>query len=262
VDETCKNTARSLPHIGIGFTPLTSERIFSSGNERSPISFVTSGVTDAGYMINKEDKFHMIVDLMNTSNEDKKAYLTITYDYVMGHPKGWSDVKMIWFDVDNCNTSDVKPPTQTGNFTVDWTYVPDFSGEVINTVGHLHDGGQRLTVSKNGRQVCDSVASYGGSPEFKNSGKQVGGHSHKRREVSRRDGAPKAATEHISFMTMCEKNSFLDKKMNKGEQWSIKAYYDYKQNAGVLHDNAAQDDVMGIALMYVKVPRKNVAKTA
>jgi hypothetical protein len=134
-DTTCKNAPRSLPHIGVGLTPKNSERIFSSGNERSPISFVTSGVTDAGYMVNKEDKFYMVVDLMNTSNEDKKAYLTITYDYVEGHPAGWSDVKMVWFDVDNCATSDVKPPTQTGSFTVDYTWISDFDGQVINNVG-------------------------------------------------------------------------------------------------------------------------------
>jgi hypothetical protein len=63
-------------------------------------------------------------------------------------------------------------------------------------------------------------------------------------------------------MTVCDKDKFLDKSIKSGEKWSIKAYYNYQQNAGVLHADSAQDDVMGIALMYVKVPRRNLTKTA
>jgi hypothetical protein len=55
-------------------------------------------------MINKEDKFHLIMDLMNANMEDAVLYFTLTYDYVEGHPSGWKSLKPVWFDVANCGT--------------------------------------------------------------------------------------------------------------------------------------------------------------
>lgn len=74
--------------------------------------------------------------------DDKVVYLTMTYDILDGPlPKGWRDIKTVWFDANQCGTSEVNPPQQSGKFTVtssSWT--PNFDGEVLGMGGHLHDG--------------------------------------------------------------------------------------------------------------------------
>jgi hypothetical protein len=55
-------------------------------------------------MLNNDDKFHLIMELMNANMEDAVLYFTITYDYVEGHPAGWKNLKPVWFDVANCGT--------------------------------------------------------------------------------------------------------------------------------------------------------------
>jgi hypothetical protein len=71
-DPTCIQEPTSLPHFGVGTKPSESERSFSSGNERTPLSLVgrkefLSG-EKLGYHLRKEDHYRFIVDLMNVSN--------------------------------------------------------------------------------------------------------------------------------------------------------------------------------------------------
>jgi hypothetical protein len=94
----------NLPHIGVGTTARNSERFGSAGNERTPLSSPQRGAPKAGYMVDKEDKFHMIMDLMNENLEDAVLYFTITYGYVDGHPSGWNSIRPAWLDVANCGT--------------------------------------------------------------------------------------------------------------------------------------------------------------
>jgi hypothetical protein len=51
--------------------------------------------------------------------EDKTVYLTMTYDLIDGPlPAGWRDVKPVWFDANQCGTSEVSPPKQSGKFVI------------------------------------------------------------------------------------------------------------------------------------------------
>jgi hypothetical protein len=58
----------------VGGTPQNSERLFSSGNERTPAILPSWGYENVGYKLHKEDKFAAIVDLMN-----ENMYLTFCY---------------------------------------------------------------------------------------------------------------------------------------------------------------------------------------
>jgi hypothetical protein len=56
---------------------------------------------------------------MNMNMEDKTVYLTMTYELLEGAlPKGWKDIKPVWFDAAQCGTSEVSPPQQSGKFVV------------------------------------------------------------------------------------------------------------------------------------------------
>jgi hypothetical protein len=109
VDATCGDRDISLPHATIGATPRNSERLFASGNERSPAIFPDWGVKDAGYKLKQGDKLAALVELMNQTPEDQTVYLTMTYDYVQGHPFK-DEIKLLWFDVRQCGSSEVNPP--------------------------------------------------------------------------------------------------------------------------------------------------------
>lgn len=112
-DPTCASLDISLPHITVGGTSRNSERIFASGNERSRGVFSEWGVNDVGYKLKKADKFSALVELMNQTPEDKTVYMTMTYEVVPGHPFK-DDVKIVWFDVRQCGTSEVNPPKGQG----------------------------------------------------------------------------------------------------------------------------------------------------
>jgi hypothetical protein len=43
--------------------------------------------------------------------------------------------------------------------------------------------------------------------------------------------------------------------MGPGQKWTIRAYYDYQKNDGVVHSGGKQDHVMAIVIVYVEVPR-------
>lgn len=91
-----------------------------------------------------------------------------------------------------------------------------------------------------GKVVCDSDATYGGSPEYI----QAAPMGHKESAVS-----------HISKMKVCMNESFALKKLVKGQVWTLKALYDYDKVKGMLHDDGKQSTIMGIAIMYVRVAK-------
>jgi len=241
-DATCQDFPVSAPHMIVGSTAQGSERIFSSGNERTPAIMPDWEEKNVGYKLKKADKFAMIVDLMNENMQDKVVYLTITFDLVPGLPADYDDMRPVWFDVAQCLTSEWPPPYNSGNYTVPskiWT--ADFDGDIISAGGHLHDGGQRVILEVDGKLACNSEASYGGSPEY----------------VQQKAMHTGSATEHISKMTLCVKDKFKVKKLVKGQQWKLRAEYDYNKNKGMMHGDGKQSTVMGIAIMFVRV--KNAA---
>lgn len=254
--------AASVPHYTIGATAQTSERIFASGNERTVGLLPEWGVKDAGYKLKSTDTFAALVELMNMNQADKLVFLTMTYDIVPNHPFK-DDIKIVWFDVRQCGTSEVNPPkgksafaspcissiadsSPADQFVLDYTWTAAYDGEVVGAIGHLHDGGDKTQLLVDGKLTCDNGASYGGKPEFVNApmdGAMAGGHSHG------------GATKHISDMTICHGKSVPYPHMRKGQKWQLKAFYDFDKNPGMKHENGAWDEVMGIEIMFVR--RKN-----
>jgi len=94
--------------------------------------------------------------------------------------------------------------------------------------------------------VCDSRATYGGDARYVSPGApgSAGGeHSH---------GAP--GKPHISKMVLCYKGMSELKvpQMKVGDVWTVEADYDYRKFKGATHPNGKQENVMGIALVYVR----------
>jgi hypothetical protein len=226
----------------VGSSASGSERLFSSGNERTQ-AIVPDWPTgrNVGYKVKKTDKFALIVDLMNENMADSVVHLTITYDILTpAESANYDDMKPVWFDVAQCLTSEWPPPYNEGNYTVPAaTWVANFDGQVIGAAGHLHDGGQRVTLTVDGKKVCSSDATYGGSPEY----------------IQKTSMHTNSALEHISKMSLCVGPKFELAEMKKGQKWNLKAEYDYTKNKGMIHGDGKQSTVMGIAIMYVRVKK-------
>lgn len=213
--------------------------------------------TNAGYHLKSTDKYAFIVDLMNMNQQDVTVYMTMYYDFLEGPlPDGWRDVKTVWFDANQCGTSEVRPLQESGKFTIpsgNWT--PNFEGEILGIGSHLHDGGAQVKISYGaGKTLCTSEARYGESAEFisPKSLSPSGEHSH-------------GQGKHISSMSICFKGrSFglpIDK-LDPSQSWSIDGLYDYDTYEGAQHGKGGkQDNVMSIALMYVAVTPGGVANT-
>jgi hypothetical protein len=176
------------------------------------------------------------------------------YDILEGPmPAGWDDIKVVWFDANQCGTSEVFPPKQSGSFMVTTrTWKPNFEGKLLGVGGHIHDGGVDVQVNyAPGKQLCNSVAAYAESKEYVTqnmAGMGAGGHG------GHADGLAK---NHISSMTACYIPKLPITRLSKDQSWQVVAHYDYDKFAGN-KENGKQSEIMAIALMYVAIPASGV----
>lgn len=281
-DATC--TVFGAPHLIVGSMPSSSERIFSSGNERTTTFFNPpwANVKNLGYPVYKADRFGLIVDLMNMNTASKSVYLTIYYDYIDGHPAHFEEVKPVWMDAFQCMTSEISGRTPGAKFDFAApAWISNFEGEVMGAGGHLHDGGTKLDVMVDGRVICSSVPTYGTDEQAlvrANAAKTgdiaplpVAGGGHSGMSMPKMPGmGGHAGGQHIIAMSICADNKAGVKnlpisplgitKLNKGQSWTLKAYYDYNEHAGMKKGNSGtMSTVMGISIMYAKTKNKRAA---
>jgi len=279
-DATC--TVFGLPHMIVGSLPATSERIFSSGNERTMIFFNAPGgaetAKNTGYPVFPSDRFGLIADLMNMNPQSKQVYMTMYYDYVEDHPAGWGEVKPVWFDVAQCGTSEIGGGSAGSKFTISalpWS--ANFEGDVLSIGGHIHDGGVSLDVTANGKVACTSKAVYGSNALAKARADIIkeGGVPSSDMSMNMKDGDTSmakmgghASGEHIIAMSVCGDSAEGNgspigplgvKTVSKGQTWGLNAYYDYKAHQGMKNNRGGMDNVMGISIMFVKTKTKRAA---
>jgi hypothetical protein len=181
---------------------------------------------------------------MNELPTARDVVLTITYEFIPTKPSHFRTVTPIWLDVTGvCGNSDYSVPANVSSFSVTapaWT--SNITGEVVFTAGHVHDGGTMLSILKRNDSVCDSNATYGASPGYVESmGSGMG-------TMSSKWGMDMV---HISNMTECTDIG----KIKEGQNWSVKATYDFEAHAPMVDMDGAPSPVMGIALLYVAEER-------
>ena len=214
------------------------ERILVVHNDRNDTYYGLSGDDKYGYYLRDDDKLSMILELKNDANIVKHVYFTVTFEYIPGKPAGFKEVKPLWMDAQDCGavSSEIDPPKGKKVFTLDskpWTSPVD--GELLTTVGHMHDGATHLEVQLNGKTVCDSVAKYGGNKDYEPTPETV------------KLGAPDMA--HITSYGNCQKFG----QVKKGDQITLKAHYDFGKNKPGVGTSGEPTGVMGIAMMFLGV---------
>jgi hypothetical protein len=241
-DFTCRDKEISLPHILVGATSRSSERIFGSGNERSTAVFPEWGVSDAGFKMKPTDSLAAVIELMNENLTDQVVYITMTWDILDGHPFK-DNIRVAWLDVRQCGTSEVTPPKGKNQFTISYNWTSSVDGEVIGAIGHVHDGGVNLALAVDGKMTCKNLAKYGTTPDYVQKSAQ-GMHAH-------------GALEHISEMKACHSAEIPQKSMAKGQVWTLTADYDFDKFKGMKHEDGDWDKVMGISIVFVREKQKN-----
>jgi hypothetical protein len=223
-----------------------TERYFVTGNERTPFNFYSpggNGASPSAYHLDAQDKFYFLVELMNMNMQDATVYITMTYDIVDGPlPSGWKDVKTVFLDANACKSSEVPSPKGKTQFTIQskpWT--PNIEGRLIDSIGHLHDGGIHIDiVAGGGTTLCKSTAVYSGRPDYvyRDTGMAMHG--------------DKVARDHISNMDGCGPKDASIKQMSRNQSWITKGTYDYNKKTANL-EAGSPSEVMAIAIVLVAV---------
>jgi len=208
----------------------TPNAFFVTGNERTPFNYFNPTDTKkSAYHLQASDKFFYLVELMNMNNEDALVYITMTYDYTEGAlPAGWDDVKTVFLDANSCSSSEEESPiknavtkefAQTFSVHSPAPWIPNIEGRIVDSIGHLHDGGVAIDINAGTGILCNYTAAYSSKPEYV--AKKMGG--------MLMDTGDKVAVDHISNMEGCDMRSPLVKEMNSKQSWTTTGYYDYSK---------------------------------
>lgn len=246
-----------LPHEGVNtmggaslgrgtISAKNTERYFVTGNERTPFHFYQAGEGGKGsaYHLNAQDKFFWLIELMNMNMQDSTVYITMTYDILEGAlPQGWSDVKTVFLDANSCKSSEVPSPKGKTQFNIQSKpWKPNVEGRIIDSIGHLHDGGVQIDILASGaKDLCKSNAVYSSKPEYvyRDTGMAMHG--------------DKVAKDHISAMQGCGPKDVKVQKMSKDQSWQTKGFYDYNRRTANL-EAGSPSEVMAIAIVLVAAP--------
>lgn len=282
------NTGLSLHHVVIGnlrlpsvTCPYVPERLFASGNERTPANICLNGTQKAGYHVSDNDSFQFLAELMNEVHEERAAIISIDWEFVPSAAavmasSAFASVTPLWLDIaGTCgeNGSEVAVPiitnttatsnTSTGamgstpadafSLVMDPPWTSNFSAKVLLALGHLHDGGIDFQViakeTNKDAVVCNSVAGYGESAGY------VVDHPVHHHDGDDDDDDHDHESQHfmteaaLSSMSSCAASGV---RIKAGEKWSVQANYNFTQHAAThSHEDGMPAPVMGITLMYV-----------
>jgi plastocyanin len=158
---------RRDPTCGNAFTgwdsrtllPNAAERFYAAGEERAVMSLPPG----YGYPIARDDSWVMTYMVMNHRARVDRAY--IQYEVTVDTAPGVTPVTPYWLDVENCRADpvyDVPGGAKSGTThrrSFVWN-VPE-GGRIVAGGGHVHGGGQNLTVR---RPDCSDERVYTSQP--------------------------------------------------------------------------------------------------
>jgi plastocyanin len=156
-DNTCGNSITGWDSRTM--LPNLAERFYAAGEERAKMSLPPGH----GYPIAKDHSWLMTYMVMNHRAKVDRAY--IQYEVTVDTAPGMTPVKPFWLDVENCQVDPVYDvpggarPGATHKRSYVWN-VPE-AGRIVAGGGHVHGGGQNLTLS---RPDCSDKRVYRSRP--------------------------------------------------------------------------------------------------
>ncbi|KAL1896157.1 hypothetical protein Sste5346_004900 [Sporothrix stenoceras] len=244
------------------------QRMFGAGNERGYVDLTLNGTRRAGYYIAEDEVILLVAEIMNMQvGAPREVYVTAQWDYVQA-PKAaasattnttsverWSPATPVWLDIDGLcgsytNGSEVAVPAgvEVFSYSMPVAWKPDGGPngtvrnyQVLVSASHLHDGAIQLDTAKNGKTICEGVATYGGSPEYIS---QVPGPDMPGMPGMSMGPVP---LTHISAIHMCSGVGAT----TSSDEWSVTAHYNLTAHPGLETVNGQAKPIMGIGLLFL-----------
>jgi hypothetical protein len=168
------------------------------------------GSFKAGFYIAKDAPIMQMIDVINYNNDTRTVYTVSEVEFLQGKQPGFLQSVSTGIDVGMCTSQSglgIYAPKDQLKFSFEgkeMTFERD--GYILNAWGHLHDGGKDMVVKLNGKEMCRSIAEYGGPGHEVTVGGEV--------------------QKTISGMTRC--SDALE--VAKGDKLSITANFDMKEH--------------------------------
>ncbi|KAF1987846.1 hypothetical protein K402DRAFT_46801 [Aulographum hederae CBS 113979] len=137
-------------------------------------SLVTIGLSDNSttYFTSEDGKFKagnyyakgmgtylMEVDVNNYNNFPLEVHMVVEYEYLDGRQDGYLDSQLQYITAGPCK--DDFAITHENKTVVGQDFVMKYDGTLVNSIGHLHDGGTNVSMTLNDKNICTSLAHYG-----------------------------------------------------------------------------------------------------
>jgi hypothetical protein len=172
---------------------------------------------------------------MNTAMVNQTAIVTITYEYLPGLPSNFHKVTPIWMDITGCGGSEAPTKNDTAFQYTSPVWTANATGRVTSAIGHLHDGGVHLNITKNNSTMCDCAAAYGQDPGYVDpSGMSMPGMPMMNMGM------------HISSLSECSTGQ-----INLGDNLTVTAFYNTTEYTPMTNTDGSLAPIMGIALLYL-----------
>jgi hypothetical protein len=154
-------------------------KLFVKDQEKS-VSLIAAGATEVttaefaalkgdlktGYHLGTNGMIINYIDVVNYNNTIQEIYTSTEFEYIQGKPAGYLESNQYRVDPGICggvSGSSIHPPHGVKRFSVNSTgIIMQQTGYILNSYGHMHDGGVNIILKVNDKLVCDSRALYGG----------------------------------------------------------------------------------------------------
>jgi hypothetical protein len=226
------DTGAWLHHIALFGSGTGGGSIWAAGNERPTLRLNEQ----EKYGIAFPTAFMLMIDLMSEDTKAKNLTLEITYENIPKTSSQYSAYKgatMYWLTIG-------EPAAKQGVYSFNTLPMTSSSnGKLLYAIGHMHDGGDNMSLYVGGKLVCKSIMHYNAREGYiPGAGSPMAGHGHRRR-----DGGPhKDGMEHISDPGACTDFGSV----RTGDRLTATANYDAKKHPLMTHNGKAER-LMGVS---------------
>ena len=152
----CVEGGATIPDMGL---------LMGASEANRDLHFYNGGKIRTGFKLDKNDPIMLSAELVNYTNDTKKVYTITDFEYMEIQPADSRHVSMQVFDISSCNPNlkdSSTPEGKTKWFLTSKKAQFTKPGYIFYRRGHMHDGGDSVEILVNGKQICNSKATYGG----------------------------------------------------------------------------------------------------
>jgi hypothetical protein len=152
----CVDGGTTIPDMGL---------LMGASEANRDLHFYNDGKIKTGFKLDKNDPITLSAELVNYTNDTKKVYTITDFEYMEIQPADARHISMQVFDITTCNANlkDARAPAGETKWSLT-SKKAQFTkpGYIFHRRAHMHDGGKNVEIFVNGKQICDSKATYGG----------------------------------------------------------------------------------------------------